>query len=52
MAPQVMEVNLAKTLPNSHRVPQSDGPQAAGFQELFFLLVSSLAPGACSLPPT
>ena len=37
---QVMEIALAKSLPNSHRVPQSEDPQANGFQELFFLLVS------------
>lgn len=36
-----MEIALAKSLPNSHRVPQSDDPQANGFQELFFLLVRS-----------
>lgn len=35
-----MELILAKSLPNSHRVPQSDDPQATGFKELFFLLVS------------
>ena len=37
-----MEVMLAKSLPNSHRVPQPEDATAAGArpsQELFFLMV-------------